>query len=177
VYSYPLDICIDIMLGIAKLSTKTFSHFSSTGGIDEVQESSGTTHMSCFNGDPQSFAKIEISVSEIDLEFITIEIFAELSFDEFSKLNLENFQVGQTIKKYESLVPVITEGIIHQLSNLKSSETMAQRTLTVRFQTYNESIDKDEEGGYNFDTADIAEKTIPYLKALLEIYNELLNRK
>ena len=176
-----MDIALDTCLDIFGKAYPEIKGLHGSESIEEHSENHASVRLVLFEENRRSsFAQVEVEVAkhqfEIGKEHLSIQVFAELSENEVEGLSaFTDADIESIFRDYANLKPLVHEGINHFIDDLrhrKNPKRKVSRDLKVRYATYDEEFEEDEDYTYNYDTDEIASATIPYLKSLLEIHSK-----
>lgn len=172
-YYHLLDIALDICLKIFKTALRNIEGLDGMETVEFISNEWASLNLLLFHSDHKgAFAKIYISVSEMELEKknLHIEVYAELDQIESEVTGTFGDITSEWIfKDYSNLEPVVEQGTLHHWDDRKKEGRAVKRKLKVRYTVHDKSYEEDEDYMYDYDDDDIAECSLPYIKSLLEI--------
>lgn len=175
------NIALSILLECSNYVMKNIKHVTSDGNIIDFSENNINLKLLFRRTDSSlRFCEIEVFVIRVTENMLAISVFAELSeMALVIKPKFEKININSLMEKYQSLKPVITEGIMHNYGTIENGVVFqdklnSTRTLKIRFGVYDQ-IFETEEGDLNFayNTSEIGSRVIPYVQALKEIHEIL----
>ncbi|MDE1863325.1 MAG: hypothetical protein KGI33_10495 [Thaumarchaeota archaeon] len=172
------DIASNLMLAINSTVLKALPGVEVESTVDKAgpSDSSFLLHLRR-EGIWFEFAEIQIRVYEGD-SVLSFEVFAELEVQDFlGRTKMESVNIEDLMQRYSSYNPVISHGLVHTLDPAKKGasdggKTTATRSIKIRFEIFDRDIAEKEDGIYDYDLAEVAEKAVPCVKALYEIHKD-----
>jgi hypothetical protein len=120
---------------------------------------------------------VEVADTELEQNEVAINIIGTLAEQEH-EIPFADVLPKTIMDDYENLKPIVKEGIVHRIGLPDEPRRVTSRILEVKFRMHDEFYPEDEMGHHDIDENEIANRLLPYIKSLHEIYLRIYpNRK
>ena len=173
----PSSICVRLTATIQNEIGSNFSGLKPWAIVDKFAETESKITLMLSNSTGPAFAELNIvcSVDTHEPAIRHIDISGRMRHAEGPDKNFDNISAEQLVYNYRNLGINVVTGTLCQPA--KESNVTNTRTLEVRFTLLHTKINIDELSGrtYEFEV-EIAKKAIPYIRAINDIKEQLLNQ-
>lgn len=170
----PISICVRLVAAIQSKLSSNFIDLKPWAIVEKNTEIEAEITYMLSNYSKLAFAELKINCSAESHEsnFRYVNISAKMRHVEKLNRKFDDEIIEEFIEKYKKLgINVITGTLNYPQHESKIAKT---RTLEIRFTIYQEKINIDDLSGrtYEFET-EVADKVIPYVRALEDINEKL----